>query len=175
MTTSRRFLLFKLVVYSLLAVNMVLFFRTTSFHEGMDSVGWLMLLGLFEWETRPRPSTPPRFERYALNSLEVLAYSFILYAWTHYAINGQTWDLINASLWLAVVLLIELDIRLRPQHPWRNHPLHMPLKGVLYVGLIIMAIGWSLRGDALNGLDAALWIICFFAIEMNIFKLKTKN
>ena len=47
----RGFLIFKYVVYGLLAINVVLFLIIGEAHESIDSLGWVLLLGSFEFET----------------------------------------------------------------------------------------------------------------------------
>ena len=42
---------FKWTVYGLLAVNIYLFFSNATVLEGLDSLAWVVLLLLFEWET----------------------------------------------------------------------------------------------------------------------------
>ena len=53
-----RFRVFKWSVYGLLALNLGLFLLFETLVEALDSLGWLVLLGVFEWETstlgRPR-------------------------------------------------------------------------------------------------------------------------
>ena len=42
---------FKWTVFGLLGINVILFFTEQTFVEGLDSLAWLTLLLLFEWET----------------------------------------------------------------------------------------------------------------------------
>ncbi len=51
-----RFRIFKWSVYGLLALNLGLFLLFETLVEALDSLGWLLLLGVLEWET----STPGR-------------------------------------------------------------------------------------------------------------------
>ena len=39
-----------------------------------------------------------------------------------------------------------------------------------YAGPVALALWWAAAGELLNGFDAALWILCFFAIEGNILE-----
>jgi hypothetical protein len=43
-------------------------------------------------------------------------------------------------------------------------------RGVLYAGLVALALCWAAAGELLNGFDAALWLLCFFAVEGNILR-----
>lgn len=58
----RLFPWFKWTVLSLIGLNVVLFFTLETFTEGLDSLAWLSLLLLFEWETTrlDRPGIAPR-------------------------------------------------------------------------------------------------------------------
>ena len=46
-----RFRAFKWSVYGLLALNLGLFLLFETLVEALDSLGWLVLLGVLEWET----------------------------------------------------------------------------------------------------------------------------
>ena len=106
--TALRFRVFKWSVYALLTLNLGLFLLFETPVEALDSLGWLVLLGVLERETstlgRPRPARE------------------------------------TAALC------------------------------VLYAGLVALALWWAAKGDLLNGFDAALWLLCFFAIEGNILE-----
>ena len=41
---------------------------------------------------------------------------------------------------------------------------------MLYAGLVALALWWAATGELLNGFDAALWLLCFFAVEGNILR-----
>ncbi|HPY41640.1 MAG TPA: hypothetical protein PLM98_14045, partial [Thiolinea sp.] len=43
--------IFKWGVYALLAINVFLFFLHQTFIEGLETLAWVVLLLLFEWET----------------------------------------------------------------------------------------------------------------------------
>ncbi len=105
-----RFRAFKWPVYGLLALNSVLFLLSETLVEALDSLGWLVLLGVLEWETstlgRPRSARRAR----------------------------------------------------------------QAVRGVLYAGLVALALWWAAAGEPLNGFDAALWLLCFFAVEGNILR-----
>ncbi len=105
-----RFRAFKWPVYGLLALNSVLFLLSETLVEALDSLGWLVLLGVLEWETstlgRPRSARRAR----------------------------------------------------------------QAVRGVLYAGLVALAVWWATAGELLNGFDAALWLLCFFAVEGNILR-----
>lgn len=157
---------FKYSVYALLTINIYLFLQHATVREAIDSLGWVMLLLLFEWETSHAQTLPPRR---VVAVLEALAYGLILFALLQFALHAteKPLDLINGVTWLLVVLGIELDIR-RPVSPeTAAYRLRHRVKWCLYALLMLMAVLWGLRGEALNFYDAFLWILCFFAVELN--------
>jgi hypothetical protein len=169
MTLEKIFPWFKYTVYALLALNIFLFFKYSSPHEGIDSLGWVILLAIFEWQTRERRKLPGTVDGKVLFfGIHTVAYGLILYAWSKYYLVNDWVDFLNETVWLVVVVLIEIDVYLGAENPWHKHWGHHTLKGLLYAGLFALAVKWGLDGDWLDFYDGALWIVCFFAIEMNL-------
>jgi hypothetical protein len=166
-----RFRAFKWSVYGLLALNTVLFLLRETLVEGLDSLGWLVLLGVFEWETstlgRPRSGG----ETAALWAAQGAGYAVVVLAWIGYAREGMWPDFANATLWLGVVLALAFDVRFPPDAAHlRAHRARRAVRGALYAGLVVLALWWAATGELLNAFDAALWLLCFFAIEGNILR-----
>ncbi len=165
-----RFRAFKWSVYGLLALNTVLFLLYQTLVEGLDSLGWLVLLGVFEWETttlgRPRSAR----EKAALWAAQAAGYAVVVLAWAGYAREGMWPDFANATLWLGVVLALAFDLRspLDDAARLRAHRARQAVRAALYAGLVALALWWAAAGELLNGFDAALWLLCFFAVEGNI-------
>ena len=109
-----RFRVFKWSVYGLLALNLGLFLFFGTLVEALDSLGWLVLLGVLERETsalgRPRSAR----ETAALWAAQGVAYAIVVLAWAGYAREGMWPDFANASLWLGVVLALAFDVRSPP-------------------------------------------------------------
>jgi hypothetical protein len=170
--TALRFQVFKWCVYALLALNLGLFLLFETLVEALDSLGWLVLLGVLERETstlgRPRSAR----ETAALWAAQGAGYAVVLLAWAGYAREGMWLDFANATLWLGVVLALAFDVRFPPDDAahLRSHRLRQVVRGVLYAGLVALALWWAATGELLNGFDAALWLLCFFAIEGNILR-----
>jgi hypothetical protein len=167
-----RFRVFKWSVYGLLALNLGLFLLFETLVEALDSLGWLVLLGVFEWESttlgRPRSAG----ETAALWGAQAVGYAIVVLAWAGYAREGMWLDFANASLWLGVVLALAFDVRFPPGDAahLRAHRARQAARGVLYAGLFGLALWWTTAGELLNGFDAALWLLCFFAVEGNILR-----
>jgi len=174
----RVFPYFKWTVFALLGINVVLFFTHETLAEGLDGLAWVTLLMLFEWETsqldKPYSS---RWERWGIHAGRLLAYAVILHsAWEYasadYIAEHGTVDIWNASTWLVIVLLLEYDVYSPGEYArWEWH-LRNGAKLVLYGALFVYALLWGLRGDWLDTYDALLWILCFFAIEVNVLEFE---
>jgi len=81
-------------------------------------------------------------------------------------------DVINASTWLLIVLVLWVDIflQLRGELTERLYKWNGILKAVLYLTLIACCTYWAFLGDFMGFWDAFLWILAFFFIELNLFK-----
>jgi hypothetical protein len=81
-------------------------------------------------------------------------------------------DVINASTWLLIVVILEIDVFLqtRENRIYLFVKLTNLIKFFLYTTLLICAIYWGIDGDFLDFWDAFLWLIAFVFIEMNLFE-----
>lgn len=167
--SARLFSVFKYGLYSLLAVNILLFFRHATAHEALDSLGWLALLAVFELETGAGAPLSARARR-AMAAVQAAALLLLFVCWFLFAYHAQWLDFTNATLWLLLVASLEADVRLPPAHPWRASPLHRASRLCIYGGLLSVAAWWGITADILNFYDAFLWIICYAFIELNLLR-----
>jgi len=79
-------------------------------------------------------------------------------------------DLVEAITWLIILLCIEVIVRLQDRGTTRGLAIRSAsgIKFVLYLLLWGVAAYWIYRGHYMYAWDEALWILGFFAIEMNI-------
>ncbi len=169
-----RFRIFKWSVYGLLTLNLGLFLLFGTLVEALDSLGWLVLLGVLERETSTLGKARAAGEKAGLWAAQGAGYAVVILAWAGYAREGMWLDFANASLWLGVVLALAFDVRFPPDAAHlRAHQSRRAVRGVLYAALIILALWWAATGELLNGFDAALWLLCFFAIEGNILRYES--
>ena len=94
------------------------------------------------------------------------------------AIQRLTWvDVINSMAWILIVLVLELDIRLRHKQKLTTVMLMTSrvTKLVLYAAVLLAAVYWGFLGDFLDFWDAFLWLVAFFFIELNIFSKDKKQ
>jgi len=86
-------------------------------------------------------------------------------------------DVINAGVWLLVVLLLEIDVRLQEHGMYEGLALKLSTIGkvVLYSLLLLAAIYWGLKGDFVDFWDAFLWLVAFVFIELNVFEWRLEE
>ena len=86
-------------------------------------------------------------------------------------------DVINAGVWLLVVLLLEIDVRLQERHLLQGTVLKISTasKFVLYGTLVLAAGYWSVNGDFIDSWDAWLWLVAFVFIELNVFDWRQED
>jgi len=81
-------------------------------------------------------------------------------------------DVVNAAVWLAIVVLLEVDVYLQARD--RLHgaiaTFSACCKYVLYSTLLVAAVYWGVKGDFVDFWDAFLWLVAFAFIEMNFFE-----
>lgn len=160
---------FKATVYAaLLAVTVVLFFTDATLSSFIDSIGWLMLLGVMEHEShRHRRPMVRRGERAAVVAASALAYAIILTAWWRYFGDGSWVRFVNATAWIGVVLVLS----------WQFYGPERAMHGVadriklgLYAVLVGCALLWTFgEFPVVEAVDAWLWLLCFSVIELNVF------
>ncbi len=94
------------------------------------------------------------------------------------AITGLAWiDVINAGVWLLVVLVLEVDVRLQEHSRYEGWALRVStaMKVLLYGTLLYAAIYWGIKGDFVDFWDAFLWLLAFAFIELNIFEWRQES
>jgi hypothetical protein len=86
-------------------------------------------------------------------------------------------DVVNAAVWLLVVLLLEIDVWLQERDRYEGLVLHLSTvaKIVLYSTLALAVVAWILTGDFVDWWDALLWLVAFVFIEMNVFEWRQES
>jgi len=86
-------------------------------------------------------------------------------------------DVINAAVWLLVVMVLEIDVRLQERDRYEGLALRLSTiaKFVLYSLLLLAAIYWGLKGDFVDFWDAFLWLVAFVFIELNVFEWRQEE
>jgi len=171
----RLFNTFKLVLYALLTVNIGLFLRHGTLNEALDSLGWVLLLVVFEWETRTLDQEYlGLWEKTVIWVLQLVGYGLAINAARVYLVTEEWVDFANATLWLLVCCTIVYDVFVPGEFGSQEWKLRNRCKIFLYVCLLVIAVYWGVTSDWLDFYDASLWILCFFMVEMNIFKYESE-
>ena len=89
-----------------------------------------------------------------------------------YARNVARIDIVNASVWLGVVAILEVDVWYQLKGGLKGTLLRVSniLKGIFYTILFGCAVAWGYTGVLLDFGDAFVWLFAFFFIEMNLFQ-----
>ena len=86
-------------------------------------------------------------------------------------------DVINAGVWLLVLLVLEVDVRLQEKQRLEGLALYLSTltKIVLYSTLALAVVAWIVKGDFVDWWDAFLWLVAFVFIEMNVFEWRQES
>jgi hypothetical protein len=86
-------------------------------------------------------------------------------------------DVVNAGVWLLVVLLLEIDVRLQEHNRYEGMALYLSsvAKVVLYGTLAAAVVVWAIKGDFVDWWDAFLWLVAFVFIELNVFEWRQES
>lgn len=165
---ARGFFWFKAVVFALLAWNSAVFVYSGTLSEGVDSLAWLILLALFELETGGGAG----LQRGApiIRGVRLAAATAIPVAAAGYIVDREWLDAINSILWIAVVALLETQLRF-PDAATRYRPWMTAAAAGLYSGLASVALAWLWQADWFSAYDAALWLLAFATIEINVIQV----
>ncbi len=93
-------------------------------------------------------------------------------------IRNLAWvDVINAGVWLLVVIVLEFDVQLQERKKLEGAPLKVSnaLKVGLYTTLLLAAVYWGINGDFVDFWDAFLWLVAFVFIELNVFEWRQES
>ena len=86
-------------------------------------------------------------------------------------------DVVNAAVWLLVVLVLEVDVRLQEKDRFEGLALYISTvaKFVLYSILALAVVAWMLTGDFVDWWDALLWLVAFVFIELNVVEWRQES
>jgi|SRR5882672_4291823 len=158
---------FKAVVFALLAWNTATYLYSGTTSEALDSAAWLVLLISFELETRPDRRWNEGLGNAVMRGSRLVAAIALIAATMGYVREMEWLDAINIGLWVAVVALLEFEVR-RPDIVMQHRSSFAATAIVLYSGLVALVAAWLWRGDWFDAYDAALWLVAFAALEMDV-------
>ena len=155
----------KLLLVTLLAVDAAVYAVAGTTSKAVDASAWLVLLVLFELETRlvrsdMRPGVKP-----ALRCARLFAAAGVFAATAGYIFEDNALDAVNSALWIAVVVLLEIEFRCAALAA-RARRAFAAAAVALYGGLAALVAIWAWRGEWFDAYDALLWLIAFATIEV---------
>ncbi len=161
-------------LFALLAWNTATYLDSGTPSEALDSIAWLTLLVLFELETGDAGRLGQGRAMTAIRGIRMVAAAALIVALAGY-IREQEWlDALNVGLWIAVVALLEFEVR-RAEAVMRHRRWFTATAAVVYSGLLTLVVTWLWQGKWFDAYDAALWIVAFATIEMNLLGDIRKN
>ena len=161
---------FKTAVFMLLACNTAIFSFLGTFSETLDIAAWLVLLALFELETGYGHLFHEKRLVLVIHGIRLAAAAAIGAVAVSYVFHAVWLDAINSGLWIAVVVLLELEVRYPRAVEWRR-AWFTAAAATLYSGLAALVLAWAWRGEWFEAYDALLWLIAFATIEINVLQI----
>ena len=157
----------KALLFALVACNTAYWVISGTLSEALDAAAWLALLALFQLETGFKSG----FARAAgvIRVARIGAAIAVGAAAIGYVNENEWLDAINTGLWIAVVVLLELELR-RPDAVARGRALFAASAATLYAGLAALVVIWAWRGEWFDAYDAMLWLGAFAMIEMDVLQ-----
>jgi hypothetical protein len=159
---SARSSAWKPLLLALLAFNTVYYAVAGTTSKAVDAAAWLVLLVLFELEAR-LPSVGGRAKT-ALRIARLIAAAGVFAATAGYLFEDNALDAMNSALWIAVVVLLEIEFR-RPALVARRRRVFTAMACTLYGGLTLLVLAWAWRREYFDAYDALLWLVAFATIE----------
>ena len=161
----------KAAVFTLLVLNAGIYLASGTFSDGLDSIAWLTLLALFELETGLAPILRTGPAVAIVHAIRLICVAAIGIAAAGYLYNSEWLDAANSGLWIAVVALLEVGVR-RPAAVAAQRARFTAAAAMLYAGLLAVILAWLWRGEWFDAYDAALWLVGFATIEMNVLRAR---
>ena len=156
-------------MFALLVCNTAYYLFGTTWTKGLDELAWLTLLALFALETGFDGRFRARRMMTVIHGLRLAAAAAVGAAAIGYAYQREWLDAVNTALWIAVVVLLETEVR-APHAVTRHRAGFTATAVTLYGGLAALVLAWAWRGEWLDAYDAALWLTAFAMIEMDVLR-----
>jgi hypothetical protein len=156
-------------LYALLLGNAFYFAWAGTRSEAVDAAAWLVLLALFDVETRWPQWFVERRRRAALRLTRLLAAAGVVAAMAGYTIEEDVLDAVNSVLWITVVILLEAEVRF-PERVAKARDAFTAVAVLLYGGLAVLVVLWAAKGMWFDAYDALLWLIAFATLELDVLR-----
>lgn len=156
-------------IFALLACNSVYYVVAGRASEALDSAAWYVLLILFALESTRRVRSPRMLA--VVRGARLAAAAAVGTAAIGYVIEREWLDAANIFLWIAVVALLEIEVR-HPAAIARRRAVFTRAATLLYSALAVLAAIWLARGAWMDAWDAALWLAAFGILELDVLREK---
>ena len=157
----------KALLFALLAANTVYFAVAGTPSKAIDATAWLTLLALFQAEALFGRHLATRGRRFALRVARLLAAAGVFAATIGYVFEDNVLDAVNCVLWIAVVVLLEVELRF-PRRVGAHRRAFDAVAAEVYGGLGVLVILWAYAGMWIDAYDAVLWLTAFVLLERDI-------
>ena len=164
-----RHLWLKAVVFALLAWNTGVYVFTGTLSEALDATAWLALLVLFELETDFGDRLRDGRTEAVVRGVRLAAAAAVAAAALGYVRDREWLDAINSGLWVAMVAVLELQVRY-PQTAARRGTWFAAALTLVYTGLGALVLAWAWQREWFDAYDAVLWLAALAIIEMNVLQ-----
>ncbi|MGZ5090022.1 MAG: hypothetical protein ACXWCY_17330 [Burkholderiales bacterium] len=164
--------LFKLTLLALLGANTAYFAIGGSISKALDAAAWLTLLLLFEAETQFAAELRSKRQRAIVRTTRLAAAAGVVAATIGYVLEDDVLDALNSAVWIAVVVLLEIQVRYRDRVQ-RVRPASAAVAVSLYGALALLVLIWAGRDQWFDAYDALLWLVAFGALELDLTIGKT--
>jgi len=155
-------------IVALLACNTVYYVVAGRASEALDSLAWFTLLILFTVESMHSMRSPRVLA--AVRGARLVAAVAVGAAAVGYVTEREWLDAANIFLWIAVVALLEIEVR-HPAAIVQHRTLFSRTAALLYSALAVLVVIWFVRGEWMDAWDAALWLAAFGILELGVLQV----
>lgn len=164
----------KIAIFALLLLNAAFYMARADASSALDEAAWLLLLFLFEWEASGRRQPATDRLRAVIPAVRLTAAAAVVVAAIAFAAEGSWLDVTNSVLWIAVVALLESEVRW-PHLVVLYERVFVTTAALLYGGLGLLVLAWAWRDEWLDAYDALLWILAFAFIELDMLRFSRRT
>lgn len=165
---------FKVAVFALLACNTAYYLIAGTLREALDATAWLTLLVFFALETGFGERFRARGAAIAIRGTRLAAAAAVIAAGIGYVQQDEWLNAVNTGLWIAVVVLLEFEVRY-PRAVSRRRTWFAATTVTLFAGLAALVLIWAWRREWLDAYDALLWLTAFAMIEMDVLRMSRRE
>lgn len=162
------------LILGLLACNTAYYLFAGRLSEAVESVAWYALLILFTLESARSHAHRKAHALRLMRGVRLLASGAIVVTAVLYLLEKEWLDAVNLSLWVAVVAMLEIEVR-HPEAVAARHRAFARTATLLYAGLGVLVLIWLVRREWMDAWDAALWLTAFGLLELKLLQSNHKN